>query len=65
MLDEDGGPFTAHTTNPVHFIYVDPDRKPRLREDGALCNIAPTILQILRIEKPNEMVEPMTLKENY
>ena len=59
MVAEDGKPHTAHTTNPVHFIYIDPDRKPKLRTDGALCNIAPTILEILSVEKPSEMVDSM------
>jgi 2,3-bisphosphoglycerate-independent phosphoglycerate mutase len=63
MIDEDGGPFTAHTTNPVHFVFIDPDRKPKLRADGALCHIAPTILEILGLEKPQEMEESMVV--NY
>jgi 2,3-bisphosphoglycerate-independent phosphoglycerate mutase len=61
MFDEDGSPFTAHTTNPVHFIFIDPGRKPKLRQNGALCNIAPTILEILGLKKPEEMVEGMII----
>ncbi|NQS99343.1 MAG: 2,3-bisphosphoglycerate-independent phosphoglycerate mutase [candidate division Zixibacteria bacterium] len=60
MIADDSEPYTAHTTNPVHFIYIDPDRKPKLRTDGALCNIAPTILEILGLEKPPQMVSSMT-----
>jgi len=49
-------PHTAHTTNPVPLILVDPERRyGTLRDGGALENVAPTILQILGIEKPKEM----------
>ncbi len=51
-----GLPLTAHTTNPVPFILVDERfRDQALREGGALCDIAPTILELLRISKPLEM----------
>ena len=53
MLDENLNPFTAHTTNPVPFSLVGIDCK--LKENGALCDIAPTILEILGIEKPSQM----------
>ena len=62
MRTEDGEAHTIHTTNPVHFIYIDSDLRPKLRTDGALCNIAPTILEILNIEKPPEMSDSMTIK---
>ncbi len=53
MLDADGvTPFTAHTTNPVPFIVVGAD--VRLR-DGRLCDIAPTMLDLMGLEKPEEM----------
>ncbi|MGB9791874.1 MAG: 2,3-bisphosphoglycerate-independent phosphoglycerate mutase [Thermacetogeniaceae bacterium] len=57
MLEEDGEePHTAHTTNPVPFILVGEEyRKRALRSDGALEDIAPTMLEILRIPKPPEM----------
>ncbi len=53
MLDTDGTPFTAHTTNPVPFIVVNYDCA--LREGGKLCDIAPTMLKIMGIEQPKEM----------
>lgn len=52
----DGCPFTAHTTNPVPFILIGESvRNIRLREGGRLCDIAPTMLEILGLEKPAEM----------
>ena len=63
MIAEDGEAFTAHTTNPVHFIYIDSERKPRLRNDGALCNIAPTILEILDLPKPEKMTDSMVVRD--
>ncbi|MCL2004171.1 MAG: 2,3-bisphosphoglycerate-independent phosphoglycerate mutase [Oscillospiraceae bacterium] len=54
MLASDGvTPFTAHTTNPVPFILVGADAK--LRENGKLCDICPTILDLMGLEKPREM----------
>lgn len=53
MRNPDGSPNTAHTTNPVPIILVDPDRKKI--HDGILGDIAPTILDILGIEKPDAM----------
>jgi 2,3-bisphosphoglycerate-independent phosphoglycerate mutase len=53
MVNPDGTPNTAHTTNPVPIILVDPERKHI--SDGILSDIAPTILDILGIEKPKVM----------
>lgn len=51
-----GGPHTAHTTNPVPCILVDPDYHGRLiPKDGALRDIAPTILKYLGVSLPDEM----------
>ncbi|KUO70937.1 MAG: 2,3-bisphosphoglycerate-independent phosphoglycerate mutase [Desulfosporosinus sp. BRH_c37] len=49
-------PLTAHSTNLVPFILVDDKFKgQKLREGGALCDIAPTLLELLNIPKPAEM----------
>ncbi len=53
MINEDGTPNTAHTTNPVPVVIVDKDIKEV--KNGVLANIAPTILHILGIDKPKEM----------
>ncbi len=50
-----GGPHTAHTTNPVPFVVVDPDGDRPLRSGGALCDVGPTVLRMLGIEQPSEM----------
>ncbi|MFH2055147.1 MAG: 2,3-bisphosphoglycerate-independent phosphoglycerate mutase, partial [bacterium] len=57
MIDPDTGkPFTAHTTNPVPFLYYGPERKEwRLRSGGVLADIAPTMLNLLGLEVPPEM----------
>ena len=57
MLAEDGSPHTAHTTAPVPFALVDySGRGLRLSgEEGALCDIAPTMLAAMGVEAPREM----------
>jgi 2,3-bisphosphoglycerate-independent phosphoglycerate mutase len=54
-----GGPHTAHTTNPVPFILMSDTptatRPEKLRSDGALRDIAPTILALLKLPAPKEM----------
>jgi len=53
MINPDGTPNTAHTTNPVPFIIVDNDIKNI--KDGVLGDIAPTILKLMGIEQPKVM----------
>ncbi len=57
MIDfRTGGPHTAHTTNPVPFHLIDEDSKGvKLLSDGALEDVAPTMLALLGAEKPQEM----------
>jgi 2,3-bisphosphoglycerate-independent phosphoglycerate mutase len=55
MINSDGTPNTAHTTNPVPVILVDNDLKNI--KNGILGDIAPTILKLMGIEKPKEMTQ--------
>lgn len=56
MLDEKGEPFTPHTTNPVPLIWVSDDAKgKKLRDGGRLCDLAPTLLDIMHLPVPKEM----------
>ena len=63
MSDEDGNPWTAHTTNPVPLILVEGEGRKipgygtqvKLREGGRLCDLAPTLLEILQLPQPEEM----------
>jgi 2,3-bisphosphoglycerate-independent phosphoglycerate mutase len=55
MVDENGGPHTAHTTDRVPLILVDDARKGVKLRSGILADIAPTILDILGIPVPAEM----------
>ena len=52
MIDEDGEPFTAHTTNLVPLYIVGASAQLR---DGRLADIAPTMLDLMGLEKPAEM----------
>jgi 2,3-bisphosphoglycerate-independent phosphoglycerate mutase len=74
MCDDQGNPWTAHTTNQVPFILVEGEKVPipgygtevLLRTDGKLADIAPTILQILGLPQPPEMtgvsmIEPLPI----
>lgn len=60
VFDENGRPHTAHTTNPVPFIVTSNDVE--LREGGILADIAPTMLSLLNVEKPEEMTGSTLIK---
>jgi 2,3-bisphosphoglycerate-independent phosphoglycerate mutase len=53
MLEPDGSPHTAHTTNPVPLVVTRAGA--RLREDGILADVAPTVLELLGIAQPAAM----------
>ena len=54
-INDDGTPNTAHTTNLVHFIYAGPNHEKAVMADGILADVAPTILYLLGVPKPEEM----------
>ncbi|GAB6138017.1 2,3-bisphosphoglycerate-independent phosphoglycerate mutase [Halanaerobaculum tunisiense] len=64
MVDyETGDPFTAHTTNPVPLVYINDQAKDaQLIEDGKLADFAPTMLDLLGIEVPEEMTGQKLIK---
>lgn len=65
MVDEVSSmPITAHTTNEVPFIIVDNNKRYNLREDGILADIAPTLLDVMKLEKPKEMTANSLIVRN-
>lgn len=54
MINADGSPMTAHTSNPVTLIYVG-ERDKKLKQGGALCDLAPSLLELMELEVPKEM----------
>lgn len=54
MYEDDGSPFTAHTTNPVPLVVVGKDCKLK-QQGGRLCDLSPTMLDIMGLEQPKEM----------
>lgn len=56
-------PFTAHTTNPVPLIKIDDNKDVKLMDGGKLCDIAPTMLEMMGIEIPSEMTGHSLLKK--
>lgn len=63
MVDDSGNVLTQHTTNPVPFILVsDKNADVKLKTDGSLANVAPTVLELLNLEVPNTMAESMIVK---
>lgn len=63
MVDESTGkPQTAHTTNEVPFVLINAPKGTELRETGALCDVAPTVLQLFGIEQPKEMTGKSLIK---
>lgn len=56
MTFENGAPCTSHTTNPVTFTLISEKYKAaKLRDGGALCDVAPTLLQVMDLPVPQEM----------
>lgn len=62
MYDEDGEPFTAHTSNRVPLLYIGGPEGSKLKE-GKLADIAPTMLDLLGIDIPEEMTGDLLIKK--
>lgn len=65
MIDyKTGEPHTAHTTNPVPIILITDNKDYKLKENGKLADLAPTMLELMGINKPEEMTgESLLIKE--
>lgn len=61
MLEEDGSPFTAHTTNLVPLIIAGAGNV-EMRQGGVLADLAPTLLKVMGIEQPEEMTGKSIIK---
>ena len=55
MKNEDGTPFTAHTTNPVPCVVIGAGNDFTLREGGVLSDLVPTMFELMGIPQPKEM----------
>ncbi len=63
IQEKSGEPFTAHTTNQVPFVLVHADPSYRLKEGGRLCDIAPTLLELMGLPKPEDMTGQSLLQK--
>ncbi len=63
MLEKSGAPHTAHTTNLVHFLYVADDASDYTLSDGILADVAPTLLDLLKIPQPASMTGHSLLRK--
>ena len=63
MQNSDGSPHTYHTTNLVPFVVVSPENNLRLRQDGALQDVAPTVLDLLGLPQPEQMLGKSLLEK--
>ena len=60
--EQTGKPHTAPTTNPVPFVLINAPKELELKQTGKLCDVAPTVLQLLGIEQPKEMTGETLIK---
>ncbi|MBQ4346930.1 MAG: alkaline phosphatase family protein, partial [Firmicutes bacterium] len=59
-----GAPYTAHTTNPVPFVLINANESFGLKTGGKLCDIAPTLLDIMEIPIPAQMTGRSLIKRS-
>ena len=63
MFDEDGNVVTSHSTNPVPFVLIDDLLKNKVTlQKGALCDVAPTMLDVMGLPIPAEMTGKSLVK---
>ena len=60
-INKDGTPNTAHSLNPVPFVYISDNKNAKV-EDGILADVAPSLLQIMGIAQPKEMTGHSLIK---
>ena len=66
MIDEEtGDPHTAHSSNDVPFFFISENSQVELHQKGGLPDIAPTLLEVLGLEKPVEMTGKSLIKKLY
>ena len=66
MLNEEGKPKTSHTTNKVPFVMANaPDGWRLEKTDGVLGDVAPTVLEVMGLDQPEEMGGRSLLVRNY
>ena len=61
-INDDGTPNTAHSVNPVPFIYVTENKNAKV-QGGALSDVAPSILHIMGLQQPEEMTGKCLIQE--
>lgn len=62
-INDDGTPNTAHSLNPVPFIYFSRDNKSASTDNGVLADVAPSVLHILQVPQPDEMTGHNLIKD--
>jgi 2,3-bisphosphoglycerate-independent phosphoglycerate mutase len=65
MINEDGTPNTAHSTNLVPCILVGKEASIENLEDGILADVAPTILSLMHLDPPAEMTGQSLISKTY
>jgi len=64
MLDENGQAMTQHTTGPVNLIHVHNRSTKTTLNTGSLCDVSPSLLDIMGLEQPAEMTGQSLIKAN-
>ena len=62
-INADGTPNTAHSLNPVPFVYISKDHTDAKVENGILADVAPSLCHIMGIKQPAEMTGRCLIKD--